>query len=296
MRRLSSRGALKIYRQPTTDTIVPLNQENVSKGLNPDMQSKLEQLFFYKDEIADHLPPHVHSIYNGVVSYAKLVYGTADYDTFYSQMRSVFGRSPSFSPGTIGAYFAGCAVSNNLDLETQKCSVLCVNALPPPNGHNSCSHSVYLVTEVDSTSHDIKKLSTTSDDANAIVYIKSVTKNARLTVEDVAKLKEYGVNNVSIYISSTDYTTYAPVTNGFVGIDTVHQPSPVTVEPNLQETDTPVPTATTATTTSKVACKPTASVMSSGIVIAIVVIIIIIVLLIIVIAAEFYYPRYFPRI
>lgn len=294
MRRLSSRGTLKIYTQREEPILHSGN--DVTKGVAPDMKSKLDQLYMYKDETVDQLPVSVQSLYNSVVSYAKLVHGTEDYDSFYNHVQSVFGRSSSFSPGTIGAYFAGCIVATNLDASTQKCSVLCVGALPPPKSKEMCSHSVYLVTEVNSTEHEIKKISSGSGNANAIVYIKSISKKGELSENDISTLKSGGVQNISIYLSSVDYTTYAPVTNGFVSIDTVLSPPPVQVELNEQESDAVVvPLAASSVVVCSTSNQQT-SVMSSGTVIAIVVIIIIIVLLILVIAAEFYYPWYFPQI
>lgn len=86
-----------------------------------------------------------------MVSYVHLLYGTSYYTELYNKVKKHFKNVNKVKPGTIGAYFAGCLVTND-SMDSSEginpaCSATCAGSMPLPKdeeGWSFCDKAVIL--------------------------------------------------------------------------------------------------------------------------------------------------------
>jgi len=83
-----------------------------------------------------------------MVSYVHLLYGTSYYNTLYEKVKKYFKNVKSVKHGTVGAYFAGCLITNKDDGKINSgCKIGCAGSMPLPKneeGWNFCDKAVIL--------------------------------------------------------------------------------------------------------------------------------------------------------
>jgi hypothetical protein len=254
---------------------IPSSDTSSSGKVSPDIMQKLAALLVYKDTLLNQLPPAAKETYNSVMNFVRMIYGTEEYKQFYTTTQTVFNYEP-VKPGTLGAYFKGCAIDTNLDIP--HCGILCANALPSPDTLNSvCSYPIIIAT-FNKDKYTWVILNNTQTKQQALVFISQPFQ--QFSSQEKTQLLDLGLTSVSVYNVSIDGTRYTPAVNGFVNIsDLEDRPSASIQEPTSTNTLSQYLNKNTSVS-------PNNSMMSTGVGVAIGIIIVVIVLLIVVICVE----------
>ncbi len=59
---------------------------------------------------------------------------------FYKRVKKEYGQLKSVYPGTVGAYMAGCMVSNSFSDTIPGCAISCAQSIPRPKDDKSFRH------------------------------------------------------------------------------------------------------------------------------------------------------------
>jgi len=252
------------------------SDSNASSFNIEDMKQKIKVLVAHSSDKLDKLDPDTQSIYQYVLSYVRILYGTQEYNQLYNLVQIEFSSIKNFQIGTLAAYFLGCSLNTNID--DKSCSVICAGAMPSPSMKEKCSLPV-LVGMYSSSGLTLTMLNKMdSSKSSAILFINSNTFNP-FTSSDINKIKSMGINTISIYLTSNDGINYKPITNGFIPVDSLLSYKSATFQLSPTSTST-VNTPSVSTSTSSNSSTVTNSITINGIAIAIIVLILLIVLVI----------------
>lgn len=147
-----------------------------------------------------------------MVSYVGLLHGTSFYNHLYDRVKKYFGNTRSVKPGTVGAYFAGCMISNfSTDEMNPSCSISCAGSMPLPKdqeGWSFCDKAVIMAEKggvgynfsVVKPAHSEEEM----DPAYLFVESKSLHDFSGFTKEEKDQIRAYGCKSVKLVGYGTD--------------------------------------------------------------------------------------------
>jgi hypothetical protein len=117
------------------------------------------------------------AVFKRLVGIVRELYDIPDeYNKLQEVVGSEFGAQRGIVPGTVGAYFGGCIV--NQDISPRGCSAICAGSIPlgfeTENLTSHCGHPVFLTTFEAGRGYTFTQMNQSDDDTGrAIVYVNS---------------------------------------------------------------------------------------------------------------------------
>ena len=153
--------------------------------------------------------------------YIGLTYQTNIYPTLKKMIDDQFENIESLTPGSIGAFFRGSALKNNMD--HQECGVLSAGSIPTEdNNWNQCKNTVILAVKT-SYGYDFSLLKMGEDPSHGYVHVKhdSYEDFDGFNSEEKKKLKKYGLEYVYLHGYEDDPTKQKDLVGNAINVDEI---------------------------------------------------------------------------
>ena len=197
-----------------TDSLVEKGHKNVTKVDIGKFDDLCKNFKVNKDIKIKKLVGQDKEDFDLVVSYVHLLYGTNYYTTLYERVRKYFDNVTNIKPGTVGAYFAGCLISNKTDKQDNPgCSLSCAGSMPLPKdeeGWNFCDKAVFMA-EKGETGYvfSVVKPANSEDEMDpAYLFVDSSTLHdfKGFSTEEKEQIRAFGCKKVKVVGFSSDMT------------------------------------------------------------------------------------------
>lgn len=143
-----------------------------------------------------------------VVTYVSLLHDSSCYSQLHDIVIKYFSDLTDISPGTIGAYLAGCIIGKEYN-GSKRCSHVCAGSAPLPlgsDGWTSCGRPIVWANYYGS-GYDFVYLSTKDDMSHVIMYVgyHTYSKCPGFSEEEKNHLKSKGIKYIELvsYSSAT---------------------------------------------------------------------------------------------
>lgn len=197
-----------------------------------DLQSihvRVKRLHQFADHAIRKLSGGQKEDFDAVVEFVRLKSTTAEYHEFIKNTRTVFDKCYA-TPGTVGAYFAGCLCQTQLGT----CSPSCIGSLQLTGDNIQgavCEYQSYIMS-LNGEGVLFTPLNDVNDKRYALVFIDSHSASSFRGFSDKEKqeLNKYGchVATVIAVAGNADHLSYRNLYGGFVPVNAL--PSRVTIQ------------------------------------------------------------------
>jgi hypothetical protein len=199
------------------------NGEPINISLS-DIRNRLNRLYSKSSVSVRALVGQDKDDFQTLVGYTKTLYDTPSYKLYYDEVKSVFGKLTNIIPGTVGAYFAGCATLHSTK-NLKGCSAICAGSMPvsPEDGDSTtCTYPVYFANRDSKTGN--YKFVLLHDGPNkdmVIVYIDGNHPFTGLSNDEKNQLKKAGAKKAEVLRWSDQDTQSDEVYQGFIDIASI---------------------------------------------------------------------------
>lgn len=180
-----------ITMQPTIENV---DWDNIRRDL--------KMVYSIKEKEIRELEGVDEGLFKRLVTNVKTLYSSPDeYDRFHKIVTETFADHKTLVPGTVGAYFAGCLVSSNVN--PKGCSQFCAGAMPLSRetaGENSfCEYPIFLASS-SSGRMMITQMNQVDDMTKAIVYVnaKTVEQFEGFSTNEIQAFQAQGIETVKL--------------------------------------------------------------------------------------------------
>jgi hypothetical protein len=217
------------------------NMQSTSHEFDDRLQSKGDHvidLFEIRSMLSD-LRPYCHiqigalqgenrHKFHMLKEYVELLYEHPDkYKQLYGEIKDVFSDIHHCTPGTVGAYFYGCAIASK-GHHPYNCCPLCVNGAPlPSSGKESsseeyCDYNIVWVDVVNGKCQ-MNVLCRHPDKDQAIVYInkKQLARDFWPPSYEWKHLQTLGIRRVKVFAYDDKRQEYQEIVGDFEDIDVI---------------------------------------------------------------------------
>lgn len=161
-------------------------------------------------------------------SHIGLLYDTPEYKILFEEVKKVFGdlKEANLKPNTVGAYCAGCILTN----PERGCTTICNGAMPRPrteNGWEFCNYPVIWAT-FESGKYKFTNMNNKKGEKECVIYMEA-PQTFGFSQEEKNYLKGLGIVNVQLIHAPLDGREYKEISKDFIDLDKlpVRQPTPV---------------------------------------------------------------------
>lgn len=162
--------------------------------------------------------------YLEMVNYIKTLYETNVYNVLFDEIKKVFGELKNVNPGTVGNYFTGCLIKNNLPEEIKSCSLNCITSVPLPKQLNSVVNKCnYFVIWCIRDEKQIKLIPLNDPKPEAIVYVNHNNPMDFKGFSEMEKeaFKSGKVERINVIGYNENNGDYIELLGGFVSIEEI---------------------------------------------------------------------------
>jgi hypothetical protein len=159
--------------------------------------------------------------YDALNKYIGLTYQTNIYETLKKMIDSKFEDIETLTPGSIGAFFRGSSLKNNM--EFPECGVLSAGSIPKEDDNwTQCKNSVILAVR-NSHGYDFTLLRMGEDPSHSYVHVKhdSYEDFEGFNSDEKKKLKKYGIEYVYLHGYEDDPTKQKDLVGSAMGVDEI---------------------------------------------------------------------------
>lgn len=198
------------------EKIIVTKGENVSFVDLTDLRNRLKRLRANHSKVVKGLTGQILDDYTTLVSHVSLLYDTEEYTYLYKEVKKVFEDLKDFKAGTIGAYCAGCLMTNPL----KGCSVICSTSLPRPKSEEgwACIEHPIFWAKFDGNKYVITRVNEIMGKSEGIIYME--TSNIYgFSEEEKNFLKKLGLSKVSLTHYSEEGKELKELIPGFINVD-----------------------------------------------------------------------------
>ena len=207
-----------------SDKIVEKGHKNIVKVDLKKFEEKCIKIKERKDVKIKKLTGMDKEIFDELVKYVHLLYGTEYYNNLYDTVQKIFKNIGHVKYGTVGSYFSGCLNNKN------GCSLACAGGMPMPKSrqseeNNICDKAV-IMGELNSIGNYefsfIRPAEKQEDLDNAYLFVENSENGfSGLAAPEKLYLKNLGCKQLKV-ISYSDDMTYNS-TDSYVSIDDIKE-------------------------------------------------------------------------
>lgn len=180
------------------------------------VRAALAALKEIKHKMIKTLDPEESVRFKNMVDIIYLMYNSKAYHQIHDIVVEMFSDVQHVTPGTVGAYFAGCLVPTDFR-GNPSCSAACASSVPPEHGTEGWHPCDKLALLYDGEG-SFTTLNDPDDKKEAYVYVSASRNFNGFTADDIQKLTGYGVEKARIVRYSEDGRSYNEISNDFVGL------------------------------------------------------------------------------
>nr|QBK89967.1 MAG: uncharacterized protein LCPAC101_02500 [Pithovirus LCPAC101] len=179
--------------------------QNVDIDILNDIVSNLRDHAHYK---TDKLPKDVKHNFNQLINLVEILYDTNTYHVLTDIVIKKFSDLDNITPGTVGAYCAGCSVETTFDGSDKSCSSICAGSMPIKGSSDIlCKHTVILANKsrkgYNFSMLRSGELSNESSEDNNKGYVfiphTDIDEFPGFTKREMRKISHYGIDTVYLY-------------------------------------------------------------------------------------------------
>ena len=179
--------------------------QNVDIDILNDIISNLRDHAHYK---TDKLPKDVKHNFSQLINLVEILYDTNTYHVLTDAVTKKFSDLDNITPGTVGAYCAGCSVETTFDGYDKSCSSICAGSMPIKGSSDIlCKHTVVLANKGKGgykfSMLRSGELSNDSSDDNKKGYVfvphTDIEDFAGFSKREMRKISHYGIDTVYLY-------------------------------------------------------------------------------------------------
>ena len=210
------------YSQSTASFDSSYTGENVEKGHKNQTQVDLTRFDEICKKFREHKDMKIKNLsgndkddFNLAVSYVNLLYGTDFYSKLFEKVRKNFDSVVTTTPGTVGAYFAGCLVASRNKAEDGEvpasCGLPCVDGMPLPQeeGWELCDKAVIMAERSgEGYQFSLVKPGQKQGDGEAYLFVEAKSEQdfTGFTQEEKDEILAYGCRKVHVVGYTSDMT------------------------------------------------------------------------------------------
>ncbi len=190
-----------------------------------DINTILADLKQHSSTEIENLPTTAREKFDRLVTYVHALYDTDDYKAFYNRVRDEYGELKSVYPGTVGAYMAGCMVTNSFSDSIQGCAISCAQSIPRPKSDRTFRHCENPVIKADYDGYRYsftvyREGSTAENQKDAYLYINSTDEKNYPGFSQVEKkiLSELGIEQIKLIGFNSDGRNYVELASDLVPV------------------------------------------------------------------------------
>lgn len=200
------------------------------------IREALDKLVLKTDTLLSDLDPSDKDDFKSIESICRNLRGDSTYDIILTEILTVFASCTKVRPGTVGAYFKGCFLDNNLPSDiSPSCSQNCIGSLQPNVGTPGYTECENLIVSINANNELVfENMDQVVSRHQAIIYIikdDTDTLERKLTFEHLNRLRELDVSQAKIVVG--DSSGYQQFSNDYISIETLYS----TVKSGLLETE-----------------------------------------------------------
>jgi len=192
--------------------------EDLAINLN-NIKASLSRLYKHRHSFIKDLKGDLHTEFRGMVDIIHILYSSAAYDHLHEIIVKVFGEVNEVTPGTIGAYFAGCLVRTDF-ADNPGCSAVCAGAVPRGKGTPGWELCGKLAILYDAHG-SFTTLNNVDDKREAYIYIPEGVHFERFKSAELDALRGHGVEKAKIVRYSRDGRAYHEISGQFTELGSV---------------------------------------------------------------------------
>jgi hypothetical protein len=194
------------------------SSDDVSINLN-NIEATLNRLKENQAQPIRNLKGDLDNDFKNIIQIIRILFSTAAYDYVHEIIVRVFCDVKTVTPGTIGAYFAGCLVRTNFP-GNPGCSAVCAGAVPPEQGTKGFEfcEKYAIIYDSDGTLISLNDL---EDKEEAYIYISNSINFEGFTSEEIKQLSNLGIKRVKLVRYSPDGLSYQEVSSNFIDVNSL---------------------------------------------------------------------------
>lgn len=177
--------------------------KNLDMDILQDIISNLRDHAHYK---TNKLPKDVKHNFDQLIQAVELLYNTNSYHVITDAVAKKFSNLENISPGSIGAYCAGCSIETTFDGNEKSCSSVCAGSMPiKGSSDNLCKYNVLLASR-NRNGYSFNLLRSSDIDNNndkkrGYVFIPhtNLEEFPGFTKAEKRKISRYGIDTVYLY-------------------------------------------------------------------------------------------------
>lgn len=168
------------------------------------------------------LKGHLKSYFDEIITYVSILYDSSSYYVLHNIVKKHFGNIGSVSPGTVGAYFAGCLIGGKYK-GSKGCTHICAGSAPLPreNGDWSFCDRPVVWANFNGTKYEFVYLSTKEDMSYPIMFLACSEYHScpGFSDEEKKELKSKGIQRVELIGYRQGCTDYTNLIDESVAVD-----------------------------------------------------------------------------